>query len=512
MRKLPIGIQTFSEIIEENYVYVDKTKWILDLLNAGKYLFFARPRRFGKSLLISTLDSIFRGRKHLFSGLYIEDKIEWKEYPVIRLDLSTCQTDSPQNLEISLKESLQVIAENYSVSLESPLVSGQLRELIRKLSARGRVVILIDEYDKPIVDRLTDLELAGKMRDVLKNFYSVLKGSDEYIKSVFITGVSKFSQVSIFSGLNNITDISFFPEFSSLLGYTQEELESCFSDRMSYLKNRTGMNEQEILNKMKFWYNGYSWDGTTRVYNPFSVLNFFNTGEFHNFWFQTGTPTFLIRHIKAEKISVPSMENIEASPETFESSGIEETSFHSLLFQTGYLTVREIRIRNNEKRYILDYPNEEVKRSFFVHILNSFLDGKKSVGQVSPIVQDMNSDLRNNDLNSFILRLRSIFASIPYTLHIDSEAYYHSLFYMILKLIGCRIDLEVLSSEGRADGILEFSDRIYVIELKLDSPEKAIEQIHKKGYHNPYLSSGKKIYLLGIGYLNRTTEFILEEI
>lgn len=512
VKKLPIGIQTFSKLIENNYLYIDKTRDILNLLEAGSYLFLSRPRRFGKSLLISTLDSIFKGRKELFSGLYIEDKIDWKEYPVIRIDLSTCQTDTVQNLETSLKEVIQVIAETYSVSLQSTLVTGQFKELIRKLSAGSKVVILIDEYDKPIVDYLTNSEMLAQMRDILRNFYSVIKGSDEYIHFAFITGVSKFSQVSIFSGLNNIKDISFFPEFASLLGYTQEELEICFSDRFPSLLEKTKMTTTEILSQLRTWYNGYSWDGKNRVYNPYSILNFFDRGEFQNFWFQTGTPTFLIRHIKSEKISIPSMENIEADPEAFESFGINEISFHSLLLQTGYLTVKEIRKEGIAVKYTLDYPNEEVRRSFFFHILNSFLDGTKSTGQISPIVWDMNSALKNSDTKSFILKLRSLFASIPYTLHMDAEAYYHSLFYMILKLIGCSIDLEVLSSEGRADGILEFSDRIYVIEMKLDRPERAMEQIHSKKYHEPYMGSGKKIFLLGIGYLNRETEYILEEV
>ncbi|HMY68642.1 MAG TPA: AAA family ATPase, partial [Leptospiraceae bacterium] len=318
MKKLPIGIQTFSKLIENNYLYIDKTRDILNLLEAGSYLFLSRPRRFGKSLLISTLDSIFKGRKELFSGLYIEDKIDWKEYPVIRIDLSTCQTDTVQNLETSLKEVIQVIAETYSVSLQSTLVTGQFKELIRKLSAGSKVVILIDEYDKPIVDYLTNSEMLAQMRDILRNFYSVIKGSDEYIHFAFITGVSKFSQVSIFSGLNNIKDISFFPEFASLLGYTQEELEICFSDRFPSLLEKTKMTTTEILSQLRTWYNGYSWDGKNRVYNPYSILNFFDRGEFQNFWFQTGTPTFLIRHIKSEKISIPSIKNIKTNPKTFE--------------------------------------------------------------------------------------------------------------------------------------------------------------------------------------------------
>ena len=297
MKKLPIGIQTFSRLIEENYLYIDKTKDLQKLLGAGNYLFLSRPRRFGKSLLISTLDSIFRGKKELFSGLYIEDRIDWKEYPVIRIDLSTCQTDTAQNLETSLKEALKFIADSYSVSLESPLYTGQFKELIRKLSLKDRVVILIDEYDKPIVDHFTNSEQTLEMKDILKNFYSIIKGSDEFIKFVFITGVSKFSQVSIFSGLNNIKDISFSPEFASLLGYTQTELETCFADRILSVAEKNALSRQTVLDRLRYWYNGYSWDGINRVYNPYSILNFFDRGEFQNFWLETGTPSFLIRHI-----------------------------------------------------------------------------------------------------------------------------------------------------------------------------------------------------------------------
>ncbi len=511
VKKLPIGIQTFSEIIRADYLYIDKTKWILNLLNTGKYLFLSRPRRFGKSLLISTLDSIFKGKKELFSGLYIEDRIEWKEYPVIRIDLSTCQTDTPQNLETSLKEALKFIADSYSISLESPLYTGQFKELIRKLSLKERTVILIDEYDKPIVDHLTNSELVREMRDVLKNFYSVIKGSDEFIKFVFITGVSKFSQVSIFSGLNNIKDISFSPEFASLLGYTQTELETCFADRILSVAEKNALSRQTVLDRLRYWYNGYSWDGINRVYNPYSILNFFDRGEFQNFWFETGTPSFLVNYIQANRVSLPEMEKKEVSESVFSAGTPENVQFESLLLQTGYLTVAEI-IRSEEGRFfILDYPNEEVRRSFLSHITAMFLENRKSVSEVEPLVYHLRNSLLNADLNKFILKLRSLFSSIPYNLHMDAEAYYHSLFYMILKLIGCNINLEVLSSEGRADGILEFSDKIYVIELKLDKPENAIRQIRNKKYHEPYLGSGKKVYLLGIGYLNRETEYILEE-
>lgn len=369
MKKLPVGIQTFSEIIEENYLYVDKTESVLKLLNAGKYIFLARPRRFGKSLLVSILENIFKGRKELFAGLYIEDRISWKQNPVIRLDFSGINYSGGRQLfESSLLQLLKEIAETHSVRLESIDFKSGFRELISRLAKNGKVAILIDEYDKPVLDHLTDSKTAKENRDLLRDFFSVLKYSDEHIKYVFITGVSNFSQVSIFSGLNNIKDITMNREFSSLTGYTEDELKIFFSDRMGGLSKTKDISSDELLNQIRKWYNGYSWDGNIRVYNPFSILRFFDEGEFQNFWFESGTPDFLIQYIKKEKVSVPSIEGCEISPEDFGVFTPESIDFLSLLFQTGYLTIKEQIISGKNKRFRLDYPNEEVKNSFLISV------------------------------------------------------------------------------------------------------------------------------------------------
>ncbi len=508
-----MGIQTFSEIIEENYLYVDKTESVLKLLNAGKYIFLARPRRFGKSLLISVLENIFKGRKDLFAGLYIEDKIPWKQSPVIRLDFSGINYSGGRQLfESSFLQLLKELAEAESIHLESIDFKSGFRELISKMSRNGKAVILIDEYDKPVLDHLTDSKTAKENRDLLSDFFSVLKYSDEHIKYFFITGVSKFSHVSIFSGLNNIKDITMNREFSSLTGYTEEELKKFFSDRMESLSKKMNISSESLLNQIRTWYNGYSWDGNIRVFNPFSILRFFDEGEFHNFWFESGTPDFLIQYIKKEKISVPSIEGCEISPEDFGAFTPESIDFHSLLFQTGYLTINEQIISGHSKRFRLDYPNEEVKNAFLISVMKSFLEDSFSVSRIRPTVEDMFSALADGRVEDFILRIRSLFASIPYNLHIHAEAYYHSLFYMILKLIGCSVSVEVLSSEGRADGILEIADTVYVIEMKMDSPKKAIEQIYKRKYYEPYLGTGKNVFLLGLGYAERNLSFLLEKL
>lgn len=511
MKKLPVGIQTFSEIAEGYYLYVDKTRNILNLINTGKAVFLSRPRRFGKSLLISTLESVFKGKKELFAGLYIYDKLEWKEYPVIKLDFSLFDCSSREKLEISVSEELDSIAESYSVSLESKLVSGKFKELIQKISRKEKAVILIDEYDKAIVDHLTDADTLQMNKEFLKGFYGILKGSDAFTKFAFLTGVSKFSQVSIFSGLNNISDITFMPEFSALLGYTQQELEEYFADRMDDLEKTNGLKKEDIIKNLRFWYNGYSWDGITRVYNPYSILNFFQHKQLRNFWFDTGTPTFLIDYIKKNRLNVSEIGEKTVPLDSFSLATPENIQFDALLFQTGYLTILKKEIFDFRETALISYPNEEVRNSFLLHTAASFLDHKHP-GDIDPVLLEMKKSLRQDNISLFIIHLKTLFASVPYTLHLPYEAYYHSLFFMILKLLGCEIHPEVLTDKGRIDGILELAERIYIIEMKLDSPEKALEQIKNRKYAEKYINSGKKIILLGIGYLEKEISWIREEI
>ncbi len=510
MKKLPIGIQTFSEIITENYLYVDKTERILGLIENGKYYFVSRPRRFGKSLLLSTLDSIFQGRKDLFQGLYIYDRLKWEKHPVIRLDLSLVSSREPNQLEVSLAFRLSQIAEQYGIVLHSEYCTDRFQELILGLSKNRKAVILIDEYDKPIIDHLGNPAIAEQNREILRNFYGVIKGCDEYLRFVLLTGVSKFSQVSIFSGLNNIRDITLSKESVSLFGYTEDELKLYFQDRIKELSDTLGISNEEFMRYIQKWYNGYSWDGNTKVYNPFSIMMFLNEGAFRNYWFESGTPSFLISYIKEHCLEIPEIEKTEITYETFSSFTLENIQFNSLLFQTGYLTVVQSASFDHQQYFVLDYPNEEVRNSFFTHIASSFLKDR-TPAEVDPMILEMRRSLQKEDLKLFFEKLRSLLASVPYTLHLPYEAYYHSLFYMLLRLLGCRIELEVLSDKGRMDGIMELNDKIYIVEIKLDRPEKAMKQIKDRKYAERFLDSGKKIILLGIGYIDRDLSFIRED-
>jgi len=324
MRKLPVSHQTFSEIIEENYLYVDKTRDIYNLINsAGKYFFISKPRRFGKSLTVSTLKEIFSGNKELFKGLYIYDKIEWNKFPVILVDFSHISHRDSNVLRDALSDFLDEIAGENNIKLKKRFLSDKFRELIKKLSEFNKVVVLIDEYDKPIIDHITDIKKASENREVLREFYSVLKGSDEYIKFVFITGVSKFARISIFSGLNNLKDITLYDEFSTIMGISQEELTGYFPLWIKELGKKEELSEEETLKKIKYWYDGYSWDGIKKLYNPYSILNLFDSKKFRNYWFSTGTTTFLIELIKKEKYEITGLENITVSEYIFDSYDIE---------------------------------------------------------------------------------------------------------------------------------------------------------------------------------------------
>lgn len=372
MKKLPIGIQTFSELIEENYLYVDKTKDIYRLFSeGGKYFFISRPRRFGKSLLVSTLKEIFSGNKDLFKGLWLYDQIDWQSYPVIVIDFTKINYETPQKLAASLKRFLDDIAEDRGLKLDKKKnYKESFLELIKELSAKGRVVVLIDEYDKPIIEFVDKQDTAKQNRDILKAFYEVLKAADEYLKFVFITGVSKFSKVSIFSGLNNLNDITLDEHFSTLLGYTHEEFLHYFKDRLK--------DDRET--DIKRWYNGYSWDGKDFLYNPLSILLYFDKGKFGNFWFSTGTPTFLIKYIKDHKIDVKRIEDYETNKFLFDSFDIDRINIFSLLFQTGYLTIKEIKeVSPTQSIYRLSYPNEEVRESFLQYIAVGFDMEQKNI-------------------------------------------------------------------------------------------------------------------------------------
>jgi len=516
MQQLPIGIQTFRKIREENLLYIDKTKEIKELIESGNYYFISRPRRFGKSLLISTLAEVFRGNKELFKGLYIYDKIDWNEYPVIMISFASITYRQTKEVFYGeIIEKLKQIAEGYGIKLTGTSIVLAFNQLIQELSKINKVVILIDEYDKPIIDFITGIEKAKENREVLREFYSIIKDNDQYIKFCLLTGVSKFSKVSVFSGLNNLKDITLNARFSTICGLTQEEVDKYFEDRMGWITEKLKLTKEELREKIKEWYNGYSWDGEKRVYNPFSILNFYEDGQFNNYWFSTGTPTFLIERAKIDKVNIEEIENKRVGIEIFESFDITNIDFISLLFQTGYLTITSLDVSRGI--CVLNYPNKEVRKSFLIHIASRYLNTE--VTNVRPLYNDMLDMLRNGKIEEMIKIIKSMISKIPYQLHIPSEAYYHSMFYIIFDLMGIEMDMEVSTIKGRIDGVIEFKDKIYIIEFKYLSENKevesvlnsAIKQIKTKEYYIPYINRNKPIKYLAIGVNREVVEYKIEE-
>ncbi len=494
MKKLGIGIQSFSKLISEGFIYIDKTPLIYQLLSSAGYFFLSRPRRFGKSLLVSTLKEIFTGNRELFRETWIYDKIDWPVHPVIHIDFTQIQYRE-QGLEPALHYYLDQLAGDYGVELKNPAYGGKLIELIETLSSEAKVVLLIDEYDKPIIDYLTDLDQAEANRDILKNFYSGIKGLDERLRFVFVTGVSKFSKVSIFSDLNNLNDITISPPYATLLGYTETEIHEYYGDYIPLVAESQMGGEDAVWGLLKTMYNGYSWDGRHFVHNPFSVLKLLHDRVFQNFWFTTGTPTFLVEAIRDQQIEVAKLSNLAVSQSFFDKFELRRLDIYSLLFQTGYLTIKKV----EDDIYYLSYPNEEVRVSFLNNLLEAF--AWQPSGLVNSWMVDIHLALNAGDVESFITHLRSLFASIPYQIFIDQlEYYYHSVIYIALKLLGVRLACEVQTSKGRIDAVVETKRRVYVMEFKLGTAEEAMKQIEERDYGLAYKADGREVVKLGVGF------------
>jgi hypothetical protein len=518
MKNLPIGVQTFSKMIEGNFLYIDKTRDIYNLFaEGGQYYFLSRPRRFGKSLLISTLAEIFSGNKELFKGLWIYDKIEWIQHPVVHLDLSKISFKTPEMLEKALETRIEKIAAENKIQLDRDLfLKEKFGQLLEKLAQKQKVVALVDEYDKPMIEYVEagEIETAKQIRRILKNFYAVLKASDEFLRFVFITGVSKFSKVSVFSDLNNLRDITLSKEFSTLLGYTETELKHYFEPYMEQLALGVKNDKTRLPEEIKQWYDGYSWDGENFVYNPFSILNMFSEKSFGNFWFATGTPTFLIQSIKDQQIDIMEFEDLPVTSYIFDGHDIESMEIAALLFQTGYLTVKRITVENMEKTYELSYPNHEVRNSFLTHLLGEYT--QKKMGSNMRILKRVGQAVEAGDMERFIREIKSLFASIPYQIFIgEREAYYHSIIYLVLSLNGAAVRSEDPTNTGRIDAVVETGNSVYIMEFKMGAASEALAQIREKRYYEKYLGAGKRIVLMGIGFdaeKRNIDTYLLEEI
>ena len=493
-RRLPLGKQDFEDIRKNNYLYVDKTEQIFRMLE-GQYYFLSRPRRFGKSLLISTLSELFKGKKELFEGLWIYDKIEWKEHPVILISFNTIDYKN-LGLKTAINKELDSIALKYELSLQETTNANKFKELIEKLAEKEKVVILIDEYDKPIIDYIDNIEQAKENRETMKSFYSIIKNSDPFIRFFFITGVSKFSQVSIFSDLNNLEDITLSEEFASIVGITEQEIHTYFTSYLERLKAKYSAIFPDVEQRMRDEYLGYSWDGKTKLYNPFLLLTLFKSMQFGDHWFRTGTPTFLMKLIKDRKYSAIDLENKKVAGAAFDKYDIENIELLSLLFQTGYLTI----LHHDPVRqtYTLGYPNNEVARAFSIHLLANFNGGKPEA--TSGLLLDMVDALEQNRPDKFLDLFQILLKGIVYPIVEVRESYFHSIFYLVAKMLGFYIDCEIMTIDGRIDAVVKTDERIYVMEFKTGNTQKAIEQIRDKGYHLKYSDDPRPKILMGLDF------------
>ena len=515
--KYPIGMQSFDQIIEDGYVYVDKTALIYSLVKEGKIYFLSRPRRFGKSLLVSTLKNYFLGRKELFKGLAI-DRLEkdWLEYPVFHIDFNGRDFTREGTLEHVLDDYVSRWEEDWQVEKgKSPVVGDRFIRLLEQVHERTgcRVVVLIDEYDKPILDVLdTGLEtvvganrmlLEERNRNVLKGFYSVFKAADEHLQFVFLTGVTKFSQVSVFSGFNQPKDISMDSRYESLCGITREEIERYFTGSIAEMAEELQLTHGEVEQRLKNQYDGYHF-GTRLVdiYNPFSLLNALDSKAIRDYWFRSGTPTYLIRLLEHARENLDELTGRYYDPREFEDYKADVEKPLPMIYQSGYLTVKKY--DSEDGTYLLDFPNNEVKEGFVSLVLADYL--KPGIAADSWIRTGVRA-LKRGDTEQFRRLLTSFLSSIPYTMRRkenerERERYFHYTFYLLLRLISVyTVYTEKQQSEGRVDCVIETNDYIYIFEFKLDgTADAALQQIEEKGYALPYLEDHRRLYCVGVSF------------
>jgi len=510
MKNLPIGIQTFRDIVQNDYLYVDKTEKIFELVKYPKGVYFlSRPRRFGKSLLISTLNEIFEGEKELFKGLWIyKSDYAWEKYPIVKIDFSKSKARNEDELINYIVYQLDKIAQVYGITLKQTQYDIKFDELLTKLSQINKIVILIDEYDKPIIDNIENKKLAVELREILKGFYTIIKASDEHIRFVILTGVSKFSKAGVFSGLNNLKDISMNTRNSSLLGITRQEMETSFKEYIDRFAEAEDVSNAELIKKITYWYNGFCFSGTCeKVFNPFSMLLLFDNLRFSNYWFESATPSFLIKLMKEKNFDITGLDGINISESSFSSYEIENLKTIPILFQTGYLTIAGY----NKKRmeYTLAYPNFEVKNSMTECLSEAYSFVEREF--VHGYAWKMIDALRDNDFEAFFDTLRIFFANIPYDLQINKEKYYQTIFYLIFSLIGLKVEAEIKTNKGRIDAVI-IDKEIYIFEFKFNGDkDKALNQIKEKKYFEKYQGTNKEIYLFGVEFTDRNVgEWIVE--
>ena len=510
--KYPIGIQSFDRLIEDGFVYVDKTDMIYSLVKEGTIYFLSRPRRFGKSLLVSTLKNYFLGRKELFKGLKIDSlEKEWKVYPVFHMDFNGGNFTCKGALNAMIDDYISGWEKLYDISgVDKEVGLGvRFRHVLSKAHEVSgcRAVVLVDEYDKPILDVLdVDKDLEEEHRNILKGFYSVFKSADEHLQFVFLTGVTKFSQVSVFSGFNQPFDISMHGKYETLCGISQAELEASFRESIDEMRKFYRCSYEEMMSMLKSQYDGYHFsDKMTDVYNPFSLLNAFSTGRISDYWFKSGTPTYLIRLLSHTNENMNEITGKYYSAEEFIDYKANVEQPLPMIYQSGYLTIKDFDIEDNT--FLLEYPNKEVKRGFLTMIASSYFN----IGETPSWIRSAVSNLKKGNIEDFRIGLTSFLASIPCTMRRkenerERERYFHYTFYLIMRLIGVyTVYTEKVQSHGRVDCIVETPEYIYIFEFKLDgSVDDAMRQIEEKGYAREYESDNRKLYKIGAVFSSET--------
>ena len=500
----PVGIQNFEKIRKDGYCYIDKTAKIYELVKTGSYYFLSRPRRFGKSLLISTLEAYFQGKKELFEGLDIHElEKEWKQYPVIHLDLNAKKFDTEEDLIRLIDRQLLVYEEEYGSVPTDVTIDDRFVSLIRNAAAKAgeRVVILVDEYDKPMLQAIGNDSLQSQYRNTLKAFYGVLKSMDGYIKFALLTGVTKFGKVSVFSDLNNLEDISRNPGYTDICGISEEELLRDFSDDIQELASANGQTFEQACAQLKEDYDGYHFcPDSPGMYNPFSILNTFKSRRYGSYWFETGTPTYLVELLKKSNYDLEEMSHVETDADVLDSIFTDDNPI-PVIYQSGYLT-----IKGYDKRfgiYTLGFPNREVEEGFMNFLLPFYANVNRTNSPFE--IKKFVTDVESGDIDGFMERLQSFLADCPYELAKNVELHYQNVLFIVFRLAGLYTKVEYHTSRGRIDLVLQTDSNVYVMEFKLDgSAEQAMQQIEEKQYALPFAKDSRKVYSIGVNFSSET--------
>ena len=499
--KYPIGIQDFEKMRNDGYVYVDKTALIYEMADTGSYYFLSRPRRFGKSLLLSTIEAYLSGKRELFKGLAIETlEKNWTKYPILHLDLNTAKYDEADSLEKILDDALNLWECEYGTSPTEVTPELRFKGIVRRAAEKTgqRVVILVDEYDKPLLQAIGNEALQNEYRNTLKAFYSVLKTQDRYIKLGFLTGVTKFGKVSVFSDLNNLKDISMDKRYQTICGITEEEIHIYFEDAIKKLAANYSLSYEAVCSKLKEHYDGYHFmENAIGLYNPFSLLNTLDQNKFGSYWFETGTPSFLVEMLKKDDYVLPNLTEEQVSADVLNSVDSMSANPIPVIYQSGYLTIKGYDERFDI--YKLGFPNKEVEDGFIQYLVPYYVPVRKE--ESAFFIAYFVEDVEKGKPEEFMKRMETMFADGNYQIAGKAELYFQNAFYVIMKMMGFYTEVERTTSRGRIDMTIKTQNYIYVMEFKLDgTPDEALKQIEEKGYAEPFAMDNRKLYRIGVNF------------